>query len=190
MTKPDNQPHLTAEQRIAILQRQFDRAMTGNEALLIHLGQVELGQVVVTKQVIEEDPSLGLTWDQIMDEVNSRIVNGECTVITANTEEGFVPLCNVTDDVGIKMITDESAAAVDPGESSMGAVAETVSGFGTPPDGMAVIRDREVPQCTPASMNNYKSPLAEAINTGQAIPMDVIPSPAKKHRGRKKSVSP
>ena len=65
-------PTLTDEQKKELLERQFQTAMAGSEALQIHLGKTYLGQHDRTHHTVEAVPYEGLTHEELLDRLAER----------------------------------------------------------------------------------------------------------------------
>lgn len=174
----------TDAEKEEIKQLQMARARKGSDQMLIFLGQTVLGQVIVEKQIVETDPSMGLTWDELMDEVEKRrAIVGECTVIHPAT---MIAGNDCVMDAG-------SQLAVSHGEGTDAGRVRTVVASQDPPVDVREMPRAVVPQSTSAETNNYKSLLlmeSEAIASGQATPLDEVPSPITKHRASKGNRKP
>ena len=146
---PNTMPTLSDTQLQQLLDMQFHRAMSGSEALLIHLGLTH-GQVKAEKIIHEASPVIPLSYDEVLELLAQRksdgaVITGECVVINENKDRQLL-----TANVEMNSHTDKQNGDVESDKVK------------TPCEGMVGVADAGRLPDKSHELNYYSSPITNA----------------------------
>jgi hypothetical protein len=101
----------TQDQKEALLEAQFNRAMSGDSALLIHLGETVLNQIKTNKLLVEPVPMSELSLDDLYGMIEDRLVEDKIidAPVQIISESVSVPALTIAHQKQKKSVSSKSA---------------------------------------------------------------------------------